>query len=79
MANIQIHDEVTVPYKPWNSALCFQRVTYHYDDGNASDGYRFIYRTAAGNLKPQRGQAMIPNAKLLFKLTDAAKAAGWLK
>ncbi len=79
MAHIQIHNEVSVPYKPWDSALCFQQVTYHYDDGNTSDGYRFIYRTAEGKLKPQRGQAMIPTAKLLFTLTDAAKAAGWFK
>ncbi len=79
MTRIEVLDEVQVPYRPWNSHLCFQRCTYHYGDGSTSGGYRFIWRSAAGKLKPQRGQAMIPTAKLLFKLTDAAKAAGWLK
>ena len=49
MARVEIHDEVgTGEPDDWN--LSFQRCTYHYDDGSAEDGYRFIWRTLDGSV-----------------------------
>jgi hypothetical protein len=78
MAWVQIHDEVIDgPSSEWH--LCFQSCTYHYDDGSTEDGYRFIWRTPDGKLQPARGQARIPDAATLDRLTQAARQAGWLR
>lgn len=46
MARVEIHKEVPKELKigEWN--LCFQKVTYHYDDGSMQDGFRFIWGAA---------------------------------
>lgn len=59
--------------------LCFQRVTYHYDDGRNENGYRFIWKDDDGNLRPTRGQARIPNAAVLRRLISKAEATEWFK
>jgi len=67
--------------------LCFQKCIYHYTDGSEPHpGFRFIWRDGEDQrkdgvpkLKPQRGQARIPNARHLNRLLDKAKKAGWYK
>jgi len=78
-ATVEIHDEVEDgPMNSWR--LCFQRVTYHYDDGSDSeDGYRFIWRRPDNTLQAARGQARIPDATALNRLLDTARAGGWLR
>lgn len=80
-ASVEIHDEVSVPSgggSGWR--LCFQRVTYHYHDGDPDqDGYRFIWRRPNGNLQAARGQARIPSASKLKQLIRAASTQGWLR
>ena len=73
---VKIHEEVTDP-RPSGWVLCFQQCTYHYDDGPAQNGYRFIWRRPNGNLQAARGQARIPDADSLRNLTDQAKEKGW--
>ena len=55
MARVEIHKEVPKELKigEWN--LCFQQVTYHYDDGSTQDGFRFIWRRLDGSLQAARG------------------------
>ena len=78
MANIEQHEEVSEHIRDgWT--LYFQRGTWHLDDGTAEEGYRFIYRRPDGTLQAARGQARIPDAAVLQRLIDKAKAAGWYK
>ena len=76
MANVSIHHEVGIN-EPSGWRLCFQWVTYQYDDGTSKDGYRFIWRFPNGNLEPARGQARIPSAARLLELLSLASQAGW--
>jgi hypothetical protein len=76
MAHVKSHNEVCEQISNgWT--LCFQRCTYHLDDDTTEEGYRFIWRRPNGNLQAARGQARIPNAAILQRLTEAAKAEGW--
>ncbi len=78
MASVKVHDEVadgTIGKGHW--CLCFQRCTYNYDDATTDTGFRFIWRRPNGTLQAARGQARIPNAVTLQRLTDAAHSAGW--
>jgi hypothetical protein len=77
MASVKIHDEVQLPAGTWH--ICFQRVTYHYDDGNSEDGYRFIWRRPNNSLQAARGQARIPDRVTLKRLIKMAESQGWLK
>lgn len=77
---VSIHHEVRLNSNnepaDWN--LCFQWVTYDYDDGEPSqDGYRFIWRRPNGHLQAARGQARIPSGAALLKLISKAKEEGW--
>lgn len=76
MARVKYHDEV---YERFDNGwtLCFQRCTYHYDDGGTQEGYRFIWRRPDNTLQPARGQARIPDADTLQRLTEAARVEGW--
>lgn len=59
--------------------LCFQFCTWHWDEGQPSRGYRFIWRDdLTGHLKPSRGQAWIPDAATALDLMARAMRAGWL-
>lgn len=77
MAWVEIHHEVT-DGESGDWILCFQECTYHYDDGSAENGYRFIWRRPDGSLQAARGQARIPDAQALYGLIDAAVEEGWL-
>lgn len=71
---VQVLDEVSEP-GPWS--LCFQWCRYLYGEGGMEYGYRFIWRKPDGRLQPARGQARIPSVEVLYRLVDAARAAGW--
>ena len=80
MSRVHIHKEVKLNNSnqtpDWD--LCFQWVTYDYDDGGSSEnGYRFIWRRPDGSLQPARGQARIPSGADLLKLLNKATEAGW--
>lgn len=82
MASVQILEEVKEAVaeagveEGWH--LCFQKCLYHLEDGEGTKpGYRFIWRKPSGNLQAARGQARIPDAATLERLTNAAKDAGW--
>lgn len=78
MASVKVHDQVADGViGEGNWCLCFQRCTYNYDDATTDTGFRFIWRRPDGTLQAARGQARIPNASVLKRLTDAAHAAGW--
>jgi hypothetical protein len=62
-----------------DDGLCFQHCRWHWDNDTPSEGYRFIWRDDAGNLKPSRGQAWIPNGAIMFDLISKAMSAGWLR
>lgn len=74
---IEILEEVTTEYGPRKWNLCFQKCIYHYENGEDEKGYRFIWRDENGNLRPQRGQARIPDKDTLKDLINEAKKAGW--
>lgn len=77
-ASVEVHKEVQYPADGgWK--LCFQCVTYHYDDRDDENGYRFIWRRHDDSLQAARGQARIPSASVLRELVSKAEKAGWLK
>ena len=63
---ISIIDEVSIKLK--EETLCLQYCIYDYGDNDRNKAYRFIRRDPEGRLKPQRGQAGIPNLELVDKL-----------
>ena len=76
MANVEIIHEVREREPDWN--LCFQWCRYRYVDGSPDEmGYRFIWRDPDGNLRPQRGQAVIHSAGQMFHLINLAIEDGW--
>lgn len=77
MAWVEFHKEVPMQLKiaDWN--LCFQKVTYHYDDGSTQDGFRFIWRRLDGSLQAARGQARIETYEQMMDLIEQAKQAGF--
>lgn len=77
--SVEIHDEVrNGEVGDWQ--LCFQRVTYHHDDGDwTEEGYRFIWRRPNGNLQAARGQARIPDAATHDRLIHDARSQGWFR
>jgi hypothetical protein len=78
MAHTKVHNE-TRDRRAGEWQLCFQQCTYYQDDGRIFKGYRFIWRDPEERMKPQRGQARIPNAKILRRLIAKAEDEGWLK
>lgn len=77
MAYVEIISEVPQVRKPDNWNLCFQKVTYHYDDGEEEDGYRFIWRRPNGKLQAARGQARIESLGQMEDLIVQAKSEGF--
>ena len=76
MSEVKVHHEVRGEPRE-GSQLCFQWVTYTFEDGSQENGYRFIWRRPDGTMRPTRGQARIPSAADLFDLLQRATQAGW--
>lgn len=77
MAYVKINKEVPKAVHNGCWTLCFQKVTYHYDDGSTQDGYRFIWRRPNGSLQAARGQARIESYEQMQSLIDQAKKEGF--
>lgn len=79
MARVEVHKEVPkeLNERKWN--LCFQKVTYYYDNGDKQDGYRFIWRRPDGKLQAARGQARIESYEQMHELIDLAKKEGFFE
>ena len=79
MATVEILKQVEDEKIDGGWQLCFQSCIYHLDDNETKTGYRFIWRKPDGKLQAARGQARIPDAATLIRLTEKAKAEGWLR
>ena len=77
MAHVKIHRQVPENVNTGEWTLCFQKVTYHYDDGSTQDGFRFIWRRLDGSLQAARGQARIETYEQMMGLIEQAKQAGF--
>lgn len=77
MAHVEVHKEVPKELNEGDWNLCFQKVTYHYDDCDEQDGYRFIWRRPDGSLQAARGQARIETYEQMMGLIEQAKQAGF--
>ena len=73
MALVNIHRQVPENAKSGEWTLCFQKVSYHYDDGSTQDGFRFIWRRPDGSLQAARGQARIESYEQMIALINQAK------
>lgn len=73
MAHVKIHKQVPKNAYSGEWTLCFQKVTYHYDDGSSQDGFRFIWRRPDGSLLAARGQARIETYEQMMALINQAK------
>ena len=79
MALVNIHRQVPENAKSGEWTLCFQKVTYHYDDGSTQDGFRFIWRRPDGSLQAARGQARIESYEQMMVLINQAKEDGFFE
>ena len=79
MAYVKIHRQVPENVNTGEWTLYFQKVTYHYDDGSAQDGFRFIWRRPDGSLQAARGQARIESYEQMMALINQAKKEGFFK
>ena len=79
MALVKIHKQVPENAKSGEWTLCFQKVTYHYDDGGTQDGFRFIWRRPDGSLQAARGQARIESYEQMMALINQAKEDGFFE
>ena len=76
MAYVKIHRQVPENAYSGGWTLCFQKVTYHYEDGGTQDGFRFIWRRPDGSLQAARGQARIETYEQMMALINQAKEDG---
>ncbi|MCR9129144.1 MAG: hypothetical protein NXI12_06455 [Alphaproteobacteria bacterium] len=75
---VEIHEQTPRDPDASEWVLCLQWCTYHYDDAESEDGYRFIWRRPeTGHLQPARGQARLPSLKLVEKRIAEAREEGW--
>ncbi len=79
MARVEVHKEVPKELNEGKWNLCFQKVTYYYDNGDKQDGYRFIWRRPDGKLQAARGQARIESYEQMHELIDLAKKEGFFE
>ena len=77
MAHVKINKQVPENINSGEWTLCFQKVTYHYEDGSTQDGFRFIWRRPDGSLQAARGQARIESYEQMVELIDLAKKDGF--
>ena len=76
MAHVKINKQDPENANSGEWTLCFQKVTYHYDDGGTQDGIRFIWRRLDGSLQAARGQARIESYEQMMALINQAKKEG---
>ncbi len=76
-ARVKVEEQIKAEKLKSGWVLCFQWCTYKYEDESEEHGYRFIYRDNNNKLRPQRGQARIPNLKMAQRLIDKAIKEGW--
>ena len=50
---------------------------YCHFSGEIQEGFRFIWRDAAGKQLASRGQARLPSLEMAERLIRAARQAGW--
>ena len=79
MARVQIHKQVPEDANSGEWTLCFQKVTYQYDDSSSQDGFRFIWRRPDGSLQDARGQARIESYEQMMTLIDQAEKEGFFR
>ena len=79
MAYVNIHRQDPENAKSGEWTLCFQKVTYHYDDGSTQDGFRFIWRRPDGSLQAARGQARIETYEQMMALINLANEEGFFE
>ena len=77
MAHVKLHKQVPENINSGEWTLCFQKVTYHYEDGSTQDGFRFIWRRPDGSLQAARGQARIETYEQMMELIEQAKQSGF--
>ena len=77
MAHVKIHRQVSENTNSGVWTLCFQKVTYHYDDGGTQDGFRFIWRRPDGSLQAASGQARIESYEQMMALINQSKEEGF--
>jgi hypothetical protein len=83
MAQIHVIHSTDLSYGPGEMSLSYQFVAYPLDRETvhtASDiayGYRFINKDPGGGMKPQMGQARIPNTAIIQTLIAEAVKQGW--
>ena len=76
MNHVEIINDVFVQTTE-RTKIHFQKVVYCTDDYE-EDGFRFIW-SRDGRLLPHKGQARIPNERILYSLLEKAMADGWFK
>lgn len=78
-ARVQVINEVAYDDKAVGNSwvLCLQWCRYVYDDGTMEMGFRFIWRRPDGSLQAARGQARLPDLKMIETLMEKARQQGW--
>jgi hypothetical protein len=78
-ARVQVLDEIAYDEGSIGSkwVICLQWCRYIYDDGELEYGFRFIWRRPDGSLQAARGQARIPDLKIVEELVNRARVQGW--
>jgi hypothetical protein len=74
---IVVFDQVNEHDRLNEWCLSFQRVRYIYENGDAEDGFRFIWIRPNGNLQAARGQARIPRLSDAVRLIQQGVERGW--
>lgn len=75
---VEVKEEVEKGFDDSEWILCFQYCTYHYDEAEDQNGYRFIWREPDNkHLQPVRGQTRIPSVKDAIELINLAIKEGW--
>jgi len=70
--NVEVLDEVGLTYSH-GATLCLQAARYHHPDGTNEDGFRFVWKDAAGHMKVLRGQTRLPDLRVARLLMAKAE------
>ena len=74
---VLVYDQIKQHDRPDEWCLIFQRVRYVYENGEAEEGFRFIWMRPNGTLQAARGQARIPSLSTALWFIQQAEARGW--